>query len=253
MDPVTASLAAEKVASLAVRETMDVLAQKEVAMLLQQQEALRLGEITVREIAHGDAIAEREAAAVEEMQARLDAEARDAMPTAERGPEDHARPGDSVPDHRESVPGTNYELTEERSRLVESISSAEKTIYENSGVDLANPVREQLADQLVDVFRNQQILPDLVGPDAQTNLERMESGLAPYIDSDGRLSKVELHHHQQQHEGPLVELDAVSHRSHHSDLHPRLEKGEGRGEDPLWSQKVAEHWKQRAAEFLTAA
>lgn len=126
--------------------------------------------------------------------------------------------------------------------------SDEGKIYKGDGVDVENPIKEKLGEQEVDVYR-MDIDPNLLCPDGRTNKERMEAGEAPYVDRDGKLVKVELHHHGQNGKGPLVELGSDTHKTNHATLHPNLGKGEGRGDDPQWSQQRKDHWQQRASEF----
>ena len=125
--------------------------------------------------------------------------------------------------------------------------SPEGNIYEEAGVDLQNPKTEILQGQEYTVYELP-IDPDLVGPDGRTNRERMENGEAPYVDKNGKLERVELHHNEQQND-TLVELDQSTHRTNNEVLHPKRGEGEGRGHDPDWDAKRKEHWQNRAKEF----
>jgi hypothetical protein len=122
-------------------------------------------------------------------------------------------------------------------------------IYNDAGVETEKPEKETLCEKEYDVYKNKDIDPDLRAPDGSTNRERMERGEAPYILRDGKLEKVELHHHNQQDGGPLVELPRDAHHNHNKELHPKNGKGEGRGPDPQWGKRVGEHWKQRAGDY----
>ena len=122
-------------------------------------------------------------------------------------------------------------------------------IYNDAGVETEKPEKETLCEKEYDVYKNKDIDPDLRAPDGSTNRERMERGEAPYILRDGKLEKVELHHHDQQDGGPLVELPRDAHHNHNKELHPKNGKGEGRGPDPQWGKRVGEHWKQRAGDY----
>lgn len=124
-----------------------------------------------------------------------------------------------------------------------------KKIYRENGVDTDNPRLEILAGKEIEVYLNKDIDPTLCGPDGRTNLERMANGEAPYILRNGKLEKVELHHDQQNPDGPLVELSADAHKQNHGTLHPGSNKGEGRGDDPDWGVKKQDHWKKRANDF----
>ena len=77
----------------------------------------------------------------------------------------------------------------------------------------------------------------------------MGNGEAPYVDRDGKQTKVELHYHGQQGDSPLVELDSDTHGKNEAVLHPNRGKDTGRGDDPQWNQKRGDHWQQRASEF----
>ena len=122
-------------------------------------------------------------------------------------------------------------------------------IYNDAGVETEKPEKETLCEKEYDVYKNKDIDPDLRTDDGSTNRERMEKGLAPYILRDGKLEKVELHHHNQQDGGPLVELPRDAHQNHKKELHPKNEKGEGRPPDTQWGKRVGEHWKQRTGDY----
>lgn len=234
--------AIEGAAASALEKSAEIAVQREMALLLQQQESMRLGEISSREILQREVISERESAAAEQLQSMLDVDSQS---------EDVL--GNQAPSGAEATPaegGEPHVSTDVReiSKDLESAIESNRSIYEEAGVDVESPQRHSLAGDEFNYFKNNGIDGDLPCPDGRTNRERMSDGLAPYVDREGRLSKVELHHHQQQSRGPLIELDALTHRSKHSDLHPGLGRGEGRGEDPLWSQRVSEHWRQRASQ-----
>lgn len=122
-------------------------------------------------------------------------------------------------------------------------------IYTRANVEVTKNNVEVLAGQEYRILKLKEISPTLECPDGRTNKERMDRGLAPYVDSDGKLVKVELHHHGQNANGPLVEIGSDAHKENDAALHPGSGKGEGRGFDPLWDQKRCEHWQIRAKEI----
>lgn len=78
------------------------------------------------------------------------------------------------------------------------------------------------------------------------NQERMKQGLAPYVEKNGKLEKVELHHSRQNNNGSLFELTESTHRKTKTGqgaeaLHPyKTAKGrEANGAD--YSKTGAEH------------
>jgi hypothetical protein len=128
-----------------------------------------------------------------------------------------------------------------------SPSSQEGIIYTDAGVDLENPITENLQGKEYTVYTCD-IDPTLECPDGRTNAERMSNGEAPYVERNGKLEKITLHHHEQKND-VLVELDQKTHQSNNEALHPHYGAGEGRGEDPSWDARREEHWKNRAAEL----
>ena len=247
MDPILGK-AIEGAVTAAVEKAADIQGARDMAIMLQQQESMRLGEITSREVIQREVVMERESKAVVEMQSRLDQE----KAAVDSTPGDTSRDSSFANDvvlKNSGESASQSDGVHNAGDYREAFTSSESTIYDKSGVDLTKSVVEQLAEKSVEVFRNKNILSEMITPDGSTNLERMKDGLAPYVEVDGRLIKVELHHHRQNNDGPLIELDAFSHGSNRSELHPNQGKGEGRGEDTLWSQRVSEHWKQRSNEF----
>lgn len=78
----------------------------------------------------------------------------------------------------------------------------------------------------------------------RTNRQRMEQGRAP-IGRDG--VEVQLHHHQQRNQGPIIEMTATEHRSLSRDLHRYTRESEiDRREFNIWKQ---EYWRARAKGF----
>ncbi len=73
MDPILGK-AIEGAVTAAVEKAADIQAARDMAIMLQQQESMRLGEITSREVIQREVVMERESKAVEEMQSRLDQE-----------------------------------------------------------------------------------------------------------------------------------------------------------------------------------
>lgn len=141
------------------------------------------------------------------------------------------------------------EIREEVLKEGAGLNPEHEKIYRENGVDTDNPRLEILAGKEIKVYLNNDIDPALCGPDGRTNLERMANGEAPYILRNGKLKKLELHHDQQNPDGPLVELPADAHKQYHRTLHPGSNRGEGRGDDPDWRVKKEEHWIKRANDF----
>ncbi len=235
----------EGAAKAAVEKTAELQVQREMSLLLQQQETLRLGEIQAREVLSREVIAERESSAAEELQRRMDADSQATDPMSDTSTNKPAS-AELKDTHTERVSlDSDLQIQHQEVRNEEVGFGSNQVIYERANVDVNNPITQTLVDKDFQTFRNPRIDGDLICPDGLTNTERAQSGLAAYNDMDGRLVKVELHHHGQKQDGPLIELDALTHRSNHAELHPGLGKGEGRGEDYLWSQRVSEYWKQR--------
>ena len=128
-----------------------------------------------------------------------------------------------------------------------SSDSPEGKIYSEAKVDLENPTTEILQGTEYTVYKRE-LDKDLEGSDGRTNKERMANGEAPYVDRDGKLERVELHHEGQQN-GTLIELDQKTHRTNNDVLHPMRGEGEGRGNDPAWDARRKEHWQNRAMEI----
>ena len=229
----------------AVEKAAEIQVQRDMALLLQQQETLRVGEIQAREVLSREVIAERESSAAEELQRRMDAEAQATDPLADASTNKPASP--EVKDAHDDRTSFDSDLRKSQQdvRNEEVGFGSDRVIYERADVDVNNPITRTLVDREYQTFRIPEIEGDLICPDGLSNSERAQQGLASYRDIDGRLVKVELHHDGQKQDGPLIELDASTHRGHHAELHPGLGKGEGRGEDSLWSQRVSEYWKQR--------
>jgi len=149
----------------------------------------------------------------------------------------------------ESRQAADTETGASEGRIELPIDPESAKIYEQADVELGKCEKEALADQKYEVYKLKEIDPALECPDGRTNTERMAQGLAPYVVRDGKLIKVELHHHGQNGNGPLVELGSDAHKEQDAALHPGNGKGEGRGFDPLWDQKRSEHWQLRAKEI----
>lgn len=231
----------EGAAKAAVERATELQAQRDMALMLQQQETMRLGEVSAREVLHREAIMEREALAADELRAKLEEETPALDKRSEVAPD--AKVVGEGPERGSGALGQGaWNEGVERGEI--SLESCRR-IYEPAGVDVDRVIHRTLVDRDFPTYRLPRLEGDLIGPDGMSNMERTQQGLAAYKDIDGRLVKVELHHHGQQGDGPLVELDSLTHRKHHGELHPGLGKGEGRGDDPLWSHRVSEYWKQR--------
>jgi len=145
----------------------------------------------------------------------------------------------------------NLKITEhEKAENKSSLGKLEE-IYAKAGVDANDPKSEVLEGEHFTTFQQKDIDPHLKGPGIdQTNLERMTDGLSPYMIVDGKLKKVELHHHEQNSNGPLVELDSQTHRAEATTfLHPHRGLGEGRGDNQMWQRQKEAYWKNRAKSF----
>ncbi len=129
-----------------------------------------------------------------------------------------------------------------------------REIYEAANVDVENPHMEILDGKEYEVYYRKDIDPDLTPIDKgneETNLERMKKGNIPYIRYNGKDIEVHLHHHGQNNDGSLIELDRKTHHNNDGFLHPNRGKGEGRGDDSAWNQRRMEHWKNRADDFVS--
>ena len=121
--------------------------------------------------------------------------------------------------------------------MLDSIGSeAEANIYE--GADL-EPTQINGKDALMrtDIDYDKK---DIFG---QTNLDRMNKGLAP-LDAEER--PVELHHIGQKQDSPLAELTQKEHRGKGNDniLHNKLKESDIDREG--FNKERQEHWKARA-------
>lgn len=153
------------------------------------------------------------------------------------------------PAHRSKKKQTSpMETTSVEGERRTHIDLESEKIYENAGIDMEKHDTEKLADQEYEIYKLKDVDPSLEGPDGKTNAERMERGLAPYVLRDGKLVKVELHHHDQKGNGPLIEIDSDTHGEQGAVLHPHDGPGEGRGFDPHWDQKRSDHWQIRSKE-----
>jgi hypothetical protein len=89
----------------------------------------------------------------------------------------------------------------------------------------------------------------------KTNLEKMNKGQAPYIEKDGELQLVELHHSRQKDNGPIFEVSKSTHKAKSGEggeaLHPY--GNEKNPEDPVgrkaFNKERPEYWKNRAEDF----
>jgi len=144
----------------------------------------------------------------------------------------------------------NNEITREFENFFDGMDKRNPSshVYNDAGVNLDALEKIELRGKEYSVFKTD-IDPQLEGPDGITNKQRMSEGNAPYVDKDGKLTKIELHHHEQMDQGPLVELDKDSHNNNEAVLHPGQGKGEGRGMDTQWDARRNEYWLQRAEEF----
>lgn len=127
--------------------------------------------------------------------------------------------------------------------VTEHVSPAEAEIYREAGLTgemvegRACLVRDDIDVSAIDHW-------------GQTNLERMEQGLAP-LDPDGNY--YELHHVQQEDQGMLAELTQTEHRGEGNDgiLHDR--HGPSEIDRKAFEEVRADHWRARAAELGGAA
>lgn len=89
-----------------------------------------------------------------------------------------------------------------------------------------------------------------------TNLDRMKKGQPPYIEKDGKLEPIELHHSRQNDKGSLFELSKSTHKITDKDkgakaLHPYGNKKNP--DNPVakdrsggFDKERTEYWKERA-------
>ena len=235
--------ALSKVGEAAAAKAAEVARNSEMAQILQQQETLRLGEIQAREVLVKDEIARRETSAADELQHKLNEEA---------GAKAEGR--DLAPEERNSVQPIAEESPADLKRendqqQIRTDLGSDARIYEAAGVQVSQPVYRELGGRTFETYRTELLNGNYIGPGGESNLDLMTSGRAPYVEVNGTAVRVDLHHHGQNGDGPLVELDSNTHKEHHGELHPKNGKGEGRGDDPTWTQTKAEYWKQRATEF----
>lgn len=155
----------------------------------------------------------------------------------------------SVRDASEKL--TEAKISEASVDEAKTLDDKSKEVYEKANVDVKNLRVENLAGKEHQFHILNDIDPNLIGPNGETNLEKMKKGNAPYALREGKLEKVELHHHGQNNDGVLVELDKKTHNNNESVLHPNQNKDEGRGDDPDWNQKRKEHWEKRAGDFVS--
>lgn len=119
------------------------------------------------------------------------------------------------------------------------VSKEEAAIYENAGLEASKVNgRECLTRGDIDLAHTD--------PMGRTNLELMESGLAP-LDPNG--NKYELHHVQQENEGVLAELTFEEHRGNGNDEILHDKEGPSEIDRNAFAAQRAEHWKARAAEL----
>lgn len=131
-----------------------------------------------------------------------------------------------------------------------------------------------------DVYQ-QDINPDLVVEEIdkttgliirKSNKERMEQGKAPYIEKDGELQPIELHHSRQKDEGPIFEISRSTHQAKTEQgaeaLHPyktargreinEVENNRQTMQNPdqpvnrvLFNKERVDYWKNRAKEIIS--
>ena len=91
-------------------------------------------------------------------------------------------------------------------------------------------------------FHNSQLYAHGNDSDGEENLRRMSRGQAP-IGSDGL--PINLHHANQEDDGPRIELLQTFHQQHSSELHPR--KGEPSLIDRRgFDTERGEYWRERS-------
>lgn len=94
----------------------------------------------------------------------------------------------------------------------------------------------------------------------ETNIERMEKGKPPYVDKDGVLEPVELHHSRQQGGGPLFEVSKSTHSNTVDEAGAKALHPYGREKNPhdpvdrkVFDKDRVEYWKDRAKDFYMQA
>jgi hypothetical protein len=92
----------------------------------------------------------------------------------------------------------------------------------------------------------------------ETNMDRMEKGKPPYIDKDGKIEPIELHHSRQQGDGPFFEVSKSTHGNSAAEsggkaLHPY--GNEKNPYDPVdrkaFDKDRMDYWKERAKDFYS--
>jgi len=92
--------------------------------------------------------------------------------------------------------------------------------------------------------RNDTFFPNMKDAVGQTNIQRMEKGLAP-IGKDGK--SIELHHLKQKDNGIIVELTSMEHKSNSNVLHQyRIQSEIDR---QSFNSFKSQYWKERAMDF----
>lgn len=100
----------------------------------------------------------------------------------------------------------------------------------------------------------------------------MERGQAPYIEKDGEIQPIELHHSRQKDEGPIFEVSKSTHMAKTGEgaeaLHPyktamgreanSIENNSQSAQNPnspvnraLFNKERVDYWKNRAKDFYT--
>jgi len=93
----------------------------------------------------------------------------------------------------------------------------------------------------------------------ETNLDRMKKGQPPYIEKNGKLEPIELHHSRQNDKGSLFELSKSTHKITDKDkgakaLHPYGNKKNPDNPVPKdrsdgFDKERTDYWKERANSF----
>lgn len=125
--------------------------------------------------------------------------------------------------------------------IIDAIGSEEeKKIYENANVEFKTINGKDVLVKIdIDFSRKDDF--------GQTNLERMEKGLAP-LDQNG--NPLELHHIGQDNKSPLVELTREEHRGKGNDsiLHDKTK--ESCIDREVFAKERSDHWKARSEDVI---
>lgn len=138
-------------------------------------------------------------------------------------------------------------------RVVERIITKEQyEILEQAGLEFMEVNgRPSLCKKIIDLDFVAEKTKTAKFPKGRTNRELMKDGKAPYDPATGE--KIELHHLNQEFDGPFVELTNIEHGTspNHGILHPKKTESWRRqaGKPEEYSKQRRDHWLERGAKF----